>query len=72
MMYLPTTALKAMREGRYLTDHLGRRIVGEKLDAASKGLEMNDDLFSRLGGFVFSTEKTSTNHTRPRSGSRYA
>ncbi|KAJ7604285.1 cytochrome P450 [Mycena polygramma] len=48
VMYLPTTASKVMRKERYLTDLIGRRIVREKMDAASKGLELNNDVFSLL------------------------
>ncbi|KAJ7629235.1 cytochrome P450 [Mycena polygramma] len=48
VMYLPTTAAKVMRKERYLTDLIGRRIVREKMDATSKGLELNNDVFSLL------------------------
>ncbi|KAJ7445501.1 cytochrome P450 [Mycena galericulata] len=46
--YLPTATLKAVRESRRLADRIGHRIVQEKLDAARKGLEINDDVYSLL------------------------
>ncbi|KAJ7442359.1 cytochrome P450 [Mycena galericulata] len=46
--YLPTVTLKAVREARRLADRIGRRVVQEKLDAAGKGLEINDDVYSLL------------------------
>ncbi|KAJ6455320.1 cytochrome P450 [Mycena vitilis] len=48
LMYLPSTAARVMRKERYLTDLIGRRIVREKMDAASKGLEIDNDVFSLL------------------------
>ncbi|KAF7350059.1 Cytochrome P450 [Mycena venus] len=47
-MYLPTPAFKIIRKGKYLAHQIGRRIVRERLDTALQGIEMNDDLFSRL------------------------
>ncbi|KAJ7895388.1 cytochrome P450 [Mycena leptocephala] len=46
--YLPTSAFKAMREGRYLAENIGHRIVRERAGAAHKGGDMDDDLFSHL------------------------
>ncbi|KAF7335030.1 Cytochrome P450 [Mycena venus] len=47
-MALPTTTFKIFRKLRYLTDQLARRIIRERRDAATQGLEMNDDYFSDL------------------------
>ncbi|KAF8175963.1 cytochrome P450 [Mycena galopus ATCC 62051] len=49
-MALPTTTFKIFRKLRYLTDQLARRIIRERRDAATQGLEMNDDYFSDLLG----------------------
>ncbi|KAJ7442380.1 cytochrome P450 [Mycena galericulata] len=46
--YLPTATMKAVRESRRLADRIGRGIVQEKLDAAARGLEINDDVYSLL------------------------
>ncbi|KAF7354135.1 Cytochrome P450 [Mycena venus] len=46
--YLPTSAFKAMREGRYLAENIGHRIIRERVDAAHRGVDMDDDLFSHL------------------------
>ncbi|KAJ6517890.1 cytochrome P450 [Mycena vitilis] len=48
MMHLPTTAAKVLRKQRYLTTCIGVRAVREKVEAASKGLEVDNDVFSRL------------------------
>jgi hypothetical protein len=37
-----------MREGRYLAENIGHRIVRERAGAAHKGGDMDDDLFSHL------------------------
>ncbi|KAJ7435478.1 cytochrome P450 [Mycena galericulata] len=46
--YLPTSAFKAMREGRYLAENIGHRIVQERADVVHRGADMDDDLFSHL------------------------
>ncbi|KAJ7445502.1 cytochrome P450 [Mycena galericulata] len=46
--YLPTATMKAVRESRRLAEQIGRRSVQEKLDAARKGLEISDDVYSLL------------------------
>ncbi|KAJ7442348.1 cytochrome P450 [Mycena galericulata] len=46
--YLPTATMKAVRESRRLAEQVGRRSVQEKLDAARKGLEISDDVYSLL------------------------
>jgi hypothetical protein len=46
MIYLPTTAFKALRQARIHANRLGRQAIREKLDAVSKGLEMHRDVFS--------------------------
>ncbi|KAJ7643400.1 cytochrome P450 [Mycena polygramma] len=48
LMHLPTTAAKVLRKQRYLTARIGVRAVREKVEAASKGLEVDNDVFSRL------------------------
>ncbi|KAJ7603884.1 cytochrome P450, partial [Mycena polygramma] len=48
LMFLPTTSAKVLRRQRYLSDRLGRRVVREKMDAVAKGLEINNDVYSRL------------------------
>ncbi|KAJ7798910.1 cytochrome P450 [Mycena olivaceomarginata] len=49
-MALLTTTFKIFSKLRYLTDQLARRIIRERRDAATQGLEMNDDYFSDLLG----------------------
>ncbi|KAJ7652472.1 cytochrome P450 [Mycena polygramma] len=41
-------AARVLRTQRYLTDRIGRRVVGEKMDAVDKGLEINNDVYGRL------------------------
>ncbi|KAF7366136.1 Cytochrome P450 [Mycena venus] len=46
--YLPTTAFRAIRKGKYLAEDLGRRVVREKMNAARQGLEIDSDVYSQL------------------------
>ncbi|KAJ6517889.1 cytochrome P450 [Mycena vitilis] len=48
LMQLPTTAAKALRQQRYLTNCIGDRIVREKIDAATKGAQTDADAYSLL------------------------
>ncbi|KAJ7673784.1 cytochrome P450 [Mycena polygramma] len=48
LLFLPTTSAKVLRKERYLTDRLGRRVVGEKMAAIAQGLEINNDVYSQL------------------------
>ncbi|KAF8200450.1 cytochrome P450 [Mycena galopus ATCC 62051] len=47
-IYLPTAAAAVARRERSLAKQVGGRIVQEKIDAAKQGLEIGNDLFSRL------------------------
>ncbi|KAJ6571227.1 cytochrome P450 [Mycena capillaripes] len=47
-MYFPTTPSKIVRKARSLAYRIGHRIVREKVDAAAKGLEINNDVFGLL------------------------
>ncbi|KAJ6489896.1 cytochrome P450 [Mycena sanguinolenta] len=48
MMHLPTTKFNTARTTRQLAKRIGGLIVRDKMDAAKQGLEISDDLFSRL------------------------
>ncbi|KAK7044320.1 cytochrome P450 [Favolaschia claudopus] len=48
VMRLPTATFNTARTVRSLATEIGGRIVREKIDATRKGLEINQDLFSRL------------------------
>ncbi|KAF8205201.1 cytochrome P450 [Mycena galopus ATCC 62051] len=48
VMHLPTSTFNVARNTRSLAKQIGSIIVRDKMDAAKQGLEMNDDLFSRL------------------------
>ncbi|KAF7345290.1 Cytochrome P450 [Mycena sanguinolenta] len=48
VMHLPTTTFNAARTTRQLAKRIGGLIVRDKMDAAKQGLEISDDLFSRL------------------------
>jgi hypothetical protein len=52
-VYLPTEAFDVVRREKYLAKEIGGRIVREKMEAARQGLEINNDLFSLLGGIRF-------------------
>ncbi|KAF7375758.1 Cytochrome P450 [Mycena sanguinolenta] len=47
-IYLPTKAFAVAREGRFLGNQVGGRIVREKREAIAQGLETGSDLFSFL------------------------
>ncbi|KAF7358155.1 Cytochrome P450 [Mycena venus] len=49
-MALPTTTFKIFRKLRYYTHQLGGRIIRERQDAVTQGLEMNNDFFGALLG----------------------
>ncbi|KAJ7669943.1 cytochrome P450 [Mycena polygramma] len=57
LMYLPTTAAKLARKERHSTNRIGQRLVREKMEAASKGLETNNDVYSLLLDTSDSTKK---------------
>ncbi|KAJ6488751.1 cytochrome P450 [Mycena sanguinolenta] len=48
MIYFPTAASKIVRTERSLATGIGRKIVRERMDAAAKGLEKNNDVYSLL------------------------
>ncbi|KAF7375594.1 Cytochrome P450 [Mycena sanguinolenta] len=47
-IHLPTKIFAVARQGRFLGNQVGGRIVREKQEAAVQGLETGSDLFSRL------------------------
>ncbi|KAJ7804521.1 cytochrome P450 [Mycena olivaceomarginata] len=47
-IYLPTTAFNVMRRSKHLANKVGHETVDKRLNAVRRGLEMNNDLFSRL------------------------
>ncbi|KAJ7635067.1 cytochrome P450 [Roridomyces roridus] len=45
---LPTAAFNILRRVKHLARRIGKRVVREKMDAISQGLEMENDVFTRL------------------------
>ncbi|KAJ7635377.1 cytochrome P450 [Roridomyces roridus] len=50
MTLLPNHAFDELRRGRHLAGEIGEKIVAEKIGNAKRGLESNNDVFSRLLG----------------------
>jgi hypothetical protein len=50
---LATEAAAIARKEKYLASQVGGMIVQEKVNAARLGLEVNNDLFSLLGKYLF-------------------
>ncbi|KAF8187881.1 cytochrome P450 [Mycena galopus ATCC 62051] len=48
VIYLPIAAFAVVRKEKLLVEQIGTRIVREKIDAAKRGLESNNDLYSLL------------------------
>ncbi|KAJ6529931.1 cytochrome P450 [Mycena vulgaris] len=48
MIHLPTAAFKILRQARLNAHRIGAQIVREKMEAASHGLEINNDVYSLL------------------------
>ncbi|KAJ7926353.1 cytochrome P450 [Mycena leptocephala] len=46
--YLPTSAFAVLRKTRFLTKQLGSRIIRDKMDAARKGLDIDNDIYGSL------------------------
>ncbi|KAF7328882.1 Cytochrome P450 [Mycena venus] len=46
--YLPTNAFTVLRKTRFLAKQLGSRIIRDKMDAARKGLDIDNDIYGSL------------------------
>ncbi|KAF7328879.1 Cytochrome P450 [Mycena venus] len=46
--YLPTSAFTVLRKTRFLSKQLGSRIIRDKMDAARKGLDVDNDIYGSL------------------------
>jgi hypothetical protein len=46
--YLPTSAFAVLWKTRFLAKQLGSRIIRDKMDAARKGLDIDNDIYGSL------------------------